>query len=127
MDLKLINNRFLGASGQTINDLREYSSEKNTLDLMECTLKWGHIAPTAPDTLNCYPFNDTDPFILHNTPHVYFIGNQEKFETRFIKQGKIQVRLISLPSFVESGLIVLVNLKTLDVHPVHFDTESLAL
>ena len=94
---------------------------------MESTLKWAHIAPTAPDTLNCYPFNDVDPFILGSTPHVYFAGNQPSFETRLAKSGNKTVRLISLPAFATSGLLVLVNLRTLDVHPIQFDTESLAL
>ena len=43
---------------------------------MERSLQWRHLAPTAPDTLPCYPFCDTDPFVLGECPHVYFVGNQ---------------------------------------------------
>ncbi len=118
---------FLGTSGQAINDLRLYSNQTDTLELMESTLRWGHLAPTAPDTLNCYPFCDSDPFIISLTPHVYFTGNQPTFETRLLQDGSKKVRLISLPSFVETGIVVLVNLKNLDVHPIQFDTEHLLL
>lgn len=33
----------------------------------------------------CYPFTDRDPFLIESCPHVYFIGNQDKFDTRLIK------------------------------------------
>lgn len=34
--------------------------------------------------LVCYPFFDKDPFVLSEAPHVYFIGNQPKFETKIL-------------------------------------------
>lgn len=46
--------RFLGSSGQNINDIFRYTSETDSrarLDAACRTLDWGHIAPTAPDTL----------------------------------------------------------------------------
>jgi DNA polymerase delta subunit 2 len=49
---------------------------------MESTLRWRHLAPTAPDTLTCYPFADDDPFVLEACPHVYVAGNQPEFATR---------------------------------------------
>ncbi len=52
------------------------AAAQGTLKLMEGTLQWRHLAPTAPDTLPCYPFCDTDPFVLDACPHVYFVGNQ---------------------------------------------------
>ena len=33
----------------------------------------------------CYPFIDRDPFFLESCPHVYFVGNQDKYDTRVIK------------------------------------------
>ena len=33
----------------------------------------------------CYPFTDRDPFFIERCPHVYFVGNQEKFDTSVIK------------------------------------------
>lgn len=43
--------RFLGTSGQNIDDLKKYSEAKDTLEFMERTLRWRHLAPTAPNTL----------------------------------------------------------------------------
>lgn len=55
------------------------------LAVLESMLRWRHMAPTAPDTLACYPFADNDPFILHKCPHVFFAGNQPAFETRLLQ------------------------------------------
>ena len=52
--------------------------------MAEHCLRWRHLAPTAPDTLTCYPFHDRDPFILTATPHVFFVGNQPAFEARVV-------------------------------------------
>eukprot|EP00252_Welwitschia_mirabilis_P002633 TRINITY_DN12578_c0_g1_i1.p1 TRINITY_DN12578_c0_g1~~TRINITY_DN12578_c0_g1_i1.p1 ORF type:complete len:181 (+),score=45.59 TRINITY_DN12578_c0_g1_i1:26-544(+) len=70
--------RFLGTSGQNIYDMEKYSDANDKLDYMERTLRWRHLAPTAPDTLGCYPFTDRDPFVIDDCPHVYFCGNQKE-------------------------------------------------
>ncbi|EXC04788.1 DNA polymerase delta small subunit [Morus notabilis] len=81
---ELDNIRFLGTSGQNIDDLEKYSKAKDKLEFMERTLKWRHLAPTAPNTLGCYPFTDMDPFLIEICPHVYFVGNQDKYDTRLL-------------------------------------------
>ncbi|CAN1803280.1 DNA polymerase delta small subunit [Linum perenne] len=43
--------RFLGTSGQNIEDMGKYSEAKDELEFMERTLKWRHMAPTTPNTL----------------------------------------------------------------------------
>lgn len=43
--------RFLGTSGQNIDDLEKYSEAKDKLEFLERTLSWRHLAPTAPNTL----------------------------------------------------------------------------
>nr|GMC86143.1 DNA polymerase delta small subunit [Ipomoea batatas] len=48
---ELDNLRFLGTSGQNIDDLGKYSEAKDKLEFMERTLRWRHLAPTAPNTL----------------------------------------------------------------------------
>lgn len=84
---------------------------------------WRVIAPTAPDTLACWPIVGSDPFILQECPHVYFSGNQAKFEARKVKgPGGQQTTLILVPSFAETATIVLVNLRTLEARPVSFKT-----
>jgi len=48
--------RFLGTSGQNIDDLFKYSDAKDKLEFMERTLRWRHLAPTAPNSLgNLFP------------------------------------------------------------------------
>lgn len=119
----------LGTSGQNINDICKYiiPNFNNTDDLsveeqtnarfrmIEGTLKWQNIAPTAPDTLWCYPYQDNDPFILDRWPHVYFIGNQPQFAARDINLGDdLRVKAITLPEFSTTGQIVILDLDTLD-------------
>jgi len=115
---------FLGTSGQTISNLEKYLVVPDSFDLLEHTLNWRHIAPSAPDQLPCYPFTKADPFILEKCPHVYFIGNQKKFCTKKLtgKEGQ-EVRLISLPRFAENPMVVLVNLDTLNIHPISFNVN----
>lgn len=43
--------RFLGTSGQNIHDFEKYSEGSDKVEFLERTLKWRHIAPTAPNTL----------------------------------------------------------------------------
>ncbi|XP_022982949.1 DNA polymerase delta small subunit [Cucurbita maxima] len=121
---ELDNFRFLGTSGQNVDDLDKYSEAKDKLEFMERSLRWRHLAPTAPNTLGCYPFTDRDPFLIESCPHVYFIGNQDKFDTRLIKGSEGQmVRLIAIPRFCENGVAVMLNLRNLDCHVLSFETE----
>jgi len=39
---------------------------------------------SAELVLGIYPFPDTDPFVVHYRPSVYFLGNQPDFETALI-------------------------------------------
>ncbi|KAL4031583.1 hypothetical protein IC575_009868 [Cucumis melo] len=121
---ELDNLRFLGTSGQNVDNLEKYSEAKDKLEFMERTLRWRHLAPTAPNTLGCYPFTDRDPFLIESCPHVYFIGNQDKFDTRLIKGAEGQmVRLIAIPRFCETGIAVMLNLRNLECHTLSFGTE----
>jgi DNA polymerase delta subunit 2 len=43
--------RFLGNSGQPINDMYKYVTRGKRLEMMEHLLRWRNNAPTAPDTL----------------------------------------------------------------------------
>jgi len=103
---------FLGISGQTFQNMEKYMTITDKLNLANQTLEWRHIAPTAPDQLGCYPYYDTDPFVLSQCPHVYFIGNQKEFETKLIEGSDGQrVRIICLPAFADNPIVVLVNLN----------------
>ncbi|KAJ1878525.1 DNA polymerase delta small subunit Cdc1 [Coemansia sp. RSA 486] len=106
--------QFLGSSGQNVDDLRRYSQEPNKV-LAAASLGWRHIAPTAPDTLWCYPFTTHDPFVLHATPHVYFVGNQDKFDSMVASGPDGQhTRVIMVPRFADSHQVVLLNMRTLE-------------
>ncbi|XP_042384542.1 DNA polymerase delta small subunit-like isoform X1 [Zingiber officinale] len=115
---------FLGTSGQNIDDLFKYSEAKNRLEFLEKTLKWRHLVPTAPNTVGCYPFTDRDPFLIESCPHVYFIGNQDKYETTLVQGPEKQlVRLICIPKFCETGNAVVLNLRNLECHTLSFPTS----
>lgn len=48
---RIENRLVVGTSGQPVEDIQRYSSLTDPLDILEKTLEWGHLAPTAPDTL----------------------------------------------------------------------------
>lgn len=112
--------RFLGTGGQPISDLLKYMPDDiSSLDAMELSLRWRCIAPTAPDTLSCYPFQDDDPLLVKECPHVYFAGVQDKAGVRWIEGTEGQrVLLVGVPRFIETGQLVLVDLDAWDVEVV---------
>lgn len=134
--------RILITSGENINDIMKYIIPNikvneeidesiyndSRLRVIEDSLLWQIIAPTAPDTLWCYPFEDKDPFTLVETPHVYIVGNQPKYETSLIelrrKNGDIlPVRVISLPEFSKTSSCVLLDLQSLNCQLVKFNAS----
>ncbi|CAO0802974.1 unnamed protein product [Mucor circinelloides] len=123
---KVDNVTFLGTSGQNIDDIYRYVDTVDRIKMAEICMFWRHMAPSAPDTLWSYPFSDRDPFIIEKTPHVYFIGNQPQFEDSLLNGPNGQkVRVILVPSFAETGIMVLVNLKTLECSAVHFGENGI--
>ncbi len=113
------NVEFLGSSGQNIDDIMRSVDGPTPLKCMENTLKWRHIAPTAPDTLGCYPSPDTDPFVLDTCPHVYFAGNQQAFsESMLTGTDGQKTRVICVPTFSTTHSVVAVNLKDLSCTPI---------
>ncbi|NXP67411.1 DPOD2 polymerase, partial [Chloropsis cyanopogon] len=115
--------RFLGTSGQNISDIFKYSSMDDYLEILEWTLLAGHISPTAPDTLGCYPFYKSDPFILTECPHVYFCGNAPRFQCKLLqgKEGQ-RVLLVTVPDFSATQTTCLVNLRDLSCQPITFSS-----
>lgn len=41
----------VGTSGQSVADITAFSKIEDPLVALEKTLEWGHLMPTAPDTL----------------------------------------------------------------------------
>ncbi|KAI0866095.1 DNA polymerase alpha/epsilon subunit B-domain-containing protein [Xylaria cubensis] len=115
--------RVLGTGGQNVDDIFKYVGSNDRLGMMEAMCRWRCCAPTAPDTLWSYPFQDDDPFVMHTCPHLYFVGNQPEFGTKAIQGEDGQtVRLIAVPSFSATKEIVLVDTETLDVSTVKITT-----
>ena len=141
---------FLGTSGQNIDNMRAYmdveasmrrggedgvsedadasaiktnlanKSGAESLDLMASSLRWQHVAPSAPDTLACYPYKDRDPFHVAQSPHVYFAGNQPAFGARVVADGATRTLLVSVPDFAQTGVVAMVNVDTLECFPARF-------
>lgn len=117
-------------SGQPTHDVSKYlpldptAPDPSTLDLMALTLQWRLIAPTAPDTLWCYPFQARDPFVMaeRRCPHLYAVGNAQEFGTRVVRgtEGQV-VRCVAVPGFRRSGgVVVVVDLEGLGVECLKF-------
>lgn len=115
--------RILATAGQNVLDIMRYlenfsPSAEKTLKIMEENVRWRNIAPTAPDTLYCYPYDDKDPFVLLETPHAYIVGNQVEAGSKTVELEEAKCTLISVPSFKETGQIVLMHTSTLEVRVV---------
>ncbi|KXJ08373.1 DNA polymerase delta subunit 2 [Exaiptasia diaphana] len=111
--------RVLGTSGQNVNDIYRVTTYQNNMDILEQNMISGHIAPTAPDTLGCYPYYDEDPFILDKCPHLYFVGNQPKYDSKILTGSSNQkILLVMVPDFSTSKTCVLVNLRTMTCRPL---------
>ncbi|WQF79544.1 Putative DNA polymerase alpha/delta/epsilon, subunit B, DNA polymerase delta/II small subunit family [Colletotrichum destructivum] len=111
--------RVLGTGGQNVDDVFKYVDSDDRLGMMEAMCRWRCSAPTAPDTLWAYPFQDDDPFVMKAAPHLYFVGCQPEFSTKVIQgDNGQQVRLITVPSFAETKELVLVDTETLEVSKV---------
>ncbi|KAA8907445.1 DNA polymeras-like protein subunit delta-2 [Sphaerosporella brunnea] len=118
---------FLATSGQNLDDMYKYVEGNDRLAMSERLLRWRNIAPTAPDTLWSYPFQEGDPFVLDEDmcPHVFVIGNQPKFETTVIEGNDGQkVRVILVPRFDATGEIVVLDLDTLEPERMCFKVEQ---
>lgn len=126
--------RFMGNSGQPVDDILKYISlggedgqgADDRLQVIEALLRWRCGAPTAPDTLWCYPFQDRDPFVIEECPHLFFIGNQPRFDTATIQGPEGQnVRLVTIPKFNETGQLVLIDTETLEPEIVQFEIDQI--
>ena len=121
-------------------DEKESSSDKvfasSCIDALNQTLKYGHMAPTGPDSLPTFPSSEFDPFVINSKPSVYFAGNCDEFETRLVDangeeasdgkaHGKDVTRLVCVPSFALTGEVVLVKLKSLECEVLSFNDATL--
>ncbi|KAF9888730.1 hypothetical protein FE257_008305 [Aspergillus nanangensis] len=150
--------RLWGCSGQNVDDVLRYldfttdeegnvntnGDDESRIRIMEAMLRWRCGVPTAPDTIWSYPFQTDDPFVMQACPHIFFAGNQPRFNTAVIEGDapfKLnggdtemtgtddttvgpRVRVLSIPTFRETGELILVDSETLKVEVVKFGTFS---
>lgn len=99
----------IGTSGQPIQDIHKVcgSGTLSSVEWLERTLEWGHMCPTAPDTIPCMPFLKNDPFVFKECPDIYFAGNMDKFETKLCK-GLLILKTIFQPSlyFIINNILI---------------------
>jgi DNA polymerase delta subunit 2 len=158
--------RVLGSDGLNVADLRRFlattkkdvvatttddnnydvaveaAGVPSSIDAINRTLVYGHVAPTGPDSLPTFPSLECDPFVLSSRPDVYFAGNCDKFETRLVDSRgnaindttvlasgtddeSAMTRLVCVPSFSLTGEVVLVKLKTLECEVMSFNDSML--
>lgn len=118
-----------GSTGEPVLDVGRYSNLTDPLEALEATFFWGHIAPTAPDSLGAYPYYEEDPFVLEEQPDIFFSSNHDEFQTKVLEYDhgdgvKQTTRLICIPSFSKTSSGVLVNLSTLDATSVSVDIPN---
>ncbi len=75
---------------------------------------------------------------MAQTPDIYVVGNQPGFATKLVEddgdegledeteRSPKRCRIVLLPRFRESGLLVLVNLRTLEIRRVQFAVEGMS-
>lgn len=107
--------KLLGSSGQPVSDLCRYN-ESEAIELLQKTLEWRHLCPTAPDTLCSYPFVDNDPFVVQHAAHVCFAGNQPFYASKMA----LGTRLLTVPDFASTGQLVLLDMESLETEVVAF-------
>lgn len=124
----------LVTSGQPVLDMCKYlpTPPSSLVSITASTLRWRHVAPTAPDTLWCHPYRNRDPFVLRETPDIYLVGGMPQFGTELVasedesdRAGRC-CRIVLVPSFSQTGVLVLINLRTLEVQRVDFGVEGLS-
>lgn len=92
-----------------------------------CTFSF-YFPATDDLTVACYPLNDRDPFLIEETPDVYFVGNQDHFATRIYNgPDGHRIRVVLLPRFSTSGQVVLVNPTTLECKVVEIGPAKFAI
>ncbi|KAG2244020.1 hypothetical protein Bca52824_094155 [Brassica carinata] len=116
--------KFLTRQNMAAQDQSKLYEPINELDIMLNQIAAGvslDIMPGMNDPAN-FALPQQDPFLIETCPHVYFVGNQEKYDTRLVKEGQL-IRLICIPKFSETGAAVEVNLRNLEYHTRSFSIQ----
>ena len=105
---------FLGTAGENIDDLAQYAPEGTpALQHLRLVLHSGLLAPTAPDTLYCYPYEAEDPMQMKEMPHLLYAGGCAEFATDMeLTEEGTGARLLAVPKFSEQPGVTLVNVNS---------------
>eukprot|EP00092_Neocalanus_flemingeri_P012719 GFUD01013706.1.p1 GENE.GFUD01013706.1~~GFUD01013706.1.p1 ORF type:complete len:230 (+),score=87.15 GFUD01013706.1:51-692(+) len=121
--MQVAGRHFMVVSGQTISDILRNSTLSGPLEAMTKCMEWGHMAPTAPDTLGCYPYTEEDPHVLSRLPDVFIAGNQPSYGAKRMNLRGHSILLVSVPKFSSSTSLVRISLKNLTCQVVSFGAE----
>jgi len=107
----------IATDGEPIQDALKFSDVASGLEMGTRFLEWGHLCPTAPDTLPLHPGVEDDVFIIKDKlPNFFLIGNQKEFGSKEWKGTKI----ISVPLFSATATAVVLT-QNFDVRPLQFN------
>jgi DNA polymerase delta subunit 2 len=117
----------LGTGGQNVSDMLRFST-LSPLGALALSYRARVVAPTAPDTLGCYPYATGDPFVIDAAPapRVYFAGAQPYASAAIVRNPTAsadddsRTLLLTVPRFSETAELLLVNTRTLAVTVVGF-------
>lgn len=102
-------------SGQNVIDAVKNSDATSSLQMAQNMLRWGHLCPTAPDTLPLHPGVEDDVFVVEDMPHIFAVGNQPTFDAIQWKNTQI----FTIPKFSETGTAIVMN-SELELVPLTF-------
>lgn len=120
-DCQVAGRRIVGTAGQNVDDVLRYSRIAEPLEALRSCLRWSHVAPTCPDTLPCFPYAGSDPFVLTDCPAVFFAGNAQQFATaEHVGEAGQRTRLVCVPRFASTKSVAVVNLRTLACKELKF-------
>ena len=116
----------LGTSGQNVTDIIQYTSAEDAVAALDLIAQSRYLAPTAPDTLGCYPFTTVDPLVIEPASvNLIFAGNQMDSNVKFVAEGKLC--LASIADFAVSASILLVNVNDIhDTKVIRFDVPKMS-
>jgi len=114
-------------AGQTVSDVVKNSDLTEPIDILEHFIRWGHVAPTCPDTLGCYPTHTTDPFVITRLPDILITGNQAEFKKKLLTVRGKSVLLVCVPRFSSTQAVVQIQLADLDISLIEFQSNIQSL
>ncbi|VWU52851.1 DNA polymerase delta small subunit, putative [Hepatocystis sp. ex Piliocolobus tephrosceles] len=114
-------------SGESVNNITSFSKNSN-MDALKIIASSRILSPTAPDTMNSYPFITDDPFCLKNDdtyPHIFVNGNCTNLEIEYLEKNAQKLPLlICLPNFVIQPKVVLLNITNMEYKVLSFNVNT---